>query len=155
SAAAAPPILPVLFRSFPPLWVQRGLWSRRRPVVFTIRTHFRGLRLELRAPRKESQQILERRDRDDRQPELARELLHRRALPASALHPIKRDQHASGGGAVRPDQLDRFALRPSVGDHIVYDQDTSLQRRSDDHAAFAVVLGLFAIETVPQIVPFF
>src|SRR5207249_1632216 len=61
-AAAALPILPARFRSFRSFWVRRhDLWSRRRPVCFTIRAHFRGLRLELRAVREESQQILDRR----------------------------------------------------------------------------------------------
>src|SRR6185503_18270624 len=128
--------------------------SRSGAILLAIRDHFAPLLRQVLARRQQSQQVVERRDRDDRDADFLFQLLHRGTLAAAAFHPVEGDQHASRGRAVGPDQLDRLALGPAVGNDVVDDQDPAFERSPDDRAALAVILGFLAIETVRQIVTF-
>ncbi|MNL20892.1 hypothetical protein D3C87_1421610 [compost metagenome] len=61
------------------------------------------------------------------------------------LHPVHGDQHRRRLRSRGPDDLHRFAHRRPGRDHVVDDDDLALERRPDQRAAFAVVLGFLAV----------
>src|SRR6266550_1846080 len=129
--------------------------SRWRAVLLPVCHDSHPVARELRLTPQHCQEVVERRNRHHRYRELLLQFLYRRPLSSPAFHAVECDQHCRRRCALRSDKLDRFALRPAVGDDVVDDQDPPHKRRSDNDPAFAVILGLFAVVAVRQIVPFF
>ena len=67
-------------------------------------------------------------------------------LALALLLTIQGDQHPGQGGAVGLDQIHGFADGGPGGDDVVHQHDASLERAAYQIAAFAVILGLLAVE---------
>mmetsp|Transcript_61226 Transcript_61226/g.150649 ORF Transcript_61226/g.150649 Transcript_61226/m.150649 type:complete len:214 (-) Transcript_61226:526-1167(-) len=103
------------------------------------------------------QQVGQVGDRDHRQPVALLHLLHGRVLAVDAalgrlFLAVQRDGDATGGRAGGLDHLDGFTHRGAGGDHVVDDQHAALDRRTDQGAALAVVLGFLAVVGERQVV---
>ena len=85
-------------------------------------------------------------DADAAQSELRRDFLHRRLGALAAFLAVERQRHARGRRAGRADDFHGFADGGAGRDHVIDDHDAAAQRRADDVAAFAVILGFLAIE---------
>src|SRR5690606_41157447 len=77
--------------------------------------------------------------------------LDRRKLALPPLLPIEGDQHPGSLGILGLDDLHDFTDGGTGGDHVIYDQHAPGQRRADQAAAFAVILGYLAVDTPRQL----
>src|SRR5689334_13079879 len=98
------------------------------------------------AARESLDQIGQGQDADASQSELCRYFLHRRLRSLAALLAIERQSDAGRLRTRGADDLDRFANRRARRNHVVDDDDATLERTADDVAAFTVILRLLAIE---------
>jgi len=77
---------------------------------------------ERRLPGNETHEIVQRRDRHDRNTELIAQFMHRDFSPLPRSSRSNAIRTPAGFAPCDRQQLDRFALRAAVGDHIVDDQ---------------------------------
>ncbi len=104
----------------------------------------------------EGQQIVQPGHRHHRHAVFLLHLLYRRVRAVAApFLPVQPDDHAAGLGAGGADQGHRFANGGAGGNHVVHDQHPPPQRRSDEPAAFAVILGFLAVERHRQVTTVF
>src|SRR6516164_2178500 len=75
-------------------------------------------------------------------------LLHGTQRTLAPLLPIERQRDCHRLRAGGADGAERFAHRGAGGDHIVHDQHAALERRADDAAPLAMLLGLLTVESV-------
>jgi hypothetical protein len=99
------------------------------------------------------QQFVQARNRKHRNAELGLDLLRRGSQRQPAFLAIDRNHNTGRGGAVGTDQLQRLPDRGASRDDIVDDQDAARERRADYVAAFAVRLGLLAVECHRNVAP--
>src|SRR5690348_17328473 len=91
-------------------------------------------------------QVGQGQDADASQAELRRDLLDRGLAALTALLPIQRQRHSRGRCACGADDVHRLADGRARCDHVIDDDDATLEGTSDDVAAFAVILGFLAVE---------
>jgi exodeoxyribonuclease-3 len=76
------------------------------------------------------------------------DFLNRRAFALAAFLAVERNQHPSGSGASSGDKIEGFANRSARGNDVINNQRPTHQRCANEVAAFSVILGFFAVETV-------
>src|SRR5476649_2898435 len=132
----------------------RRLWIASDAELLAVRTHRRQVLLELRIVFQELQHLVQRHNAHHRNAEITFHFLNCRQLTVAALLTIQRDQHAGGLGAILGcDDLHHLTDGGTGGDHVIDDQHVALERSPNQATAFAMCLGLFAVEAPRQIQP--
>ena len=126
-------------------------------VLGPISQHRLAVLGERRVVLQQGQDVRQRRNRHHRNAIGLGHVLHgrvrrQRVVRAGAFHAVHGDQHGrlGAGGA---DDLHRFAHRSAGGDHVVDDHDLALERRADQRAALAMVLGFLAVVGERHVAP--
>src|SRR5579875_2726718 len=116
-----------------------------RAVACAIRFETRALSGEVGAAAGEFHQVGEADDRKRRYALFAPELLGRGQFALPTFLAIEGDQHARDLGTRGADQSQRFAHRRAGRDDVVHDHYPARQRRTDQRAALAMILGFLAV----------
>src|SRR5678816_4052325 len=124
-----------------------------RTVPRTVLGDFRRVAREVGIGLDERQHVVERRDRHDRNAERVTNVLHGGRVALAALHAVERDQHAGRYRARRLDDRHRLANGRAGGDDVVDDHDATLQWRSDDAPALAMILRFLPVVAVWHVMP--
>ncbi len=90
-------------------------------------------------------------DADNGQLQVVLYLLYRRTGSLAPFLPVQGNQDAGGRGPGGADDFHRFPDGRAGGDDVVDDQNPAGERRTDDDAAFTVVLGLLAVEGIGKV----